>query len=150
VVEVPEELVESVHRRQMLVLVAEVVLAELSGGVALRLQQTGDRRVLRTHPDRRAGDPDLRQAGAKHALAHNERRPAGGAALLAIPVGEQHPFVGDAVDIRGAVAHDAVAVAAQVRHSDVVTPDDDDVGLRVVGHRCSLSRRRLVSSTRTH
>ena len=42
VVEVAEELVESVHRRQVRVAVAQVVLAELAGGVALRLQQIGD------------------------------------------------------------------------------------------------------------
>ena len=34
VVQVAEELVEAVHGRQVLVLVAEVVLAELAGGVA--------------------------------------------------------------------------------------------------------------------
>jgi hypothetical protein len=44
VVEVPEELVEAVVRRQVLVAVAEVVLAELAGGVAVVLQQDGDRR----------------------------------------------------------------------------------------------------------
>ena len=35
-VEIAEELVEAVHRRQELVLVAEMVLAELPGGIALR------------------------------------------------------------------------------------------------------------------
>src|SRR4029450_11318906 len=39
VVEVAEELVEAVRRREELVLVAQVVLAELSGGIAQRLQQ---------------------------------------------------------------------------------------------------------------
>ena len=34
VIEVAEELVESVHRRQVFIEVAEVVLAELPGGVA--------------------------------------------------------------------------------------------------------------------
>ena len=42
VVEVAEELVEAVVGRQELVLVAEVVLAELAGGVAERLQELGD------------------------------------------------------------------------------------------------------------
>ena len=46
VVEVAEELVEAVHGRQELVAVAEVVLAELPGGVAERLEQVGDGRVL--------------------------------------------------------------------------------------------------------
>ena len=46
VVEVAEELVEAMHGRQVLVAVAEVVLAELAGGVALRLQELGDGRVF--------------------------------------------------------------------------------------------------------
>ena len=59
VVEVAEELVEAVHRRQELVAVAEMVLAELAGGVALRLQQLGDASgPCRTGlPWRRAGRP---------------------------------------------------------------------------------------------
>ena len=51
VVEVAEELVEAVHRRQELVAVAEVVLAELAGGVALRLERGRDRRVLGLQAD---------------------------------------------------------------------------------------------------
>jgi hypothetical protein len=47
VVEVAEELVEPVHRREELVPVAEVVLTELPGRVAEGLQQLGDRRILR-------------------------------------------------------------------------------------------------------
>ena len=47
VVEVAEELVEPVDRRQVLVQVAEVVLAELAGGVAVVLEQLGDGRVAR-------------------------------------------------------------------------------------------------------
>ena len=46
VIEVAEELVEPVNGRQELVAVAEVVLAELAGGVALRLEQLGKRWVL--------------------------------------------------------------------------------------------------------
>src|SRR5262249_30488642 len=45
-IEVAEELVEAVHCRQEFVAVAEVVLAELSGRVALWLQQLGNGRIL--------------------------------------------------------------------------------------------------------
>ena len=38
VIEIAEELIEAMHRRQELVAVAEVVLAELRGHVALRLE----------------------------------------------------------------------------------------------------------------
>jgi hypothetical protein len=64
VVEVAEELVEAVRGRQELVQVAEVVLAELPGRVPERLEQLGDRRVLRLQADRRGRDADLRQTGA--------------------------------------------------------------------------------------
>ena len=84
-------------------------------------------------PTSAPGHPDLGQPGAVDALAGDERRAAGRAALLAVGVGEPHPLVGDAVDVRRAVAHQPVAVAAQVRDADVVAPDDQDVGL-VVGH----------------
>src|SRR6516165_5663757 len=46
VIEVAEEYVEAVHGRQEFVAVAEMVLAKLSGRVALRLEQIGNRRVL--------------------------------------------------------------------------------------------------------
>ena len=42
VIEIAEELVEAVDRGQELVAVAQVVLAELAGGVALRLERGGD------------------------------------------------------------------------------------------------------------
>ena len=127
VVEVAEELVEAVHGRQVLVQVAEVVLAELPRRVAERLQQLRDRHVLGLEADVHAGHADLAQAGAVDALAGDERRAAGGAALLAVGVGEPHPLVRDPVDVRRPVAHQPVAVAAQVRDPDVVAPDDEDV-----------------------
>ena len=57
VVEVAEELVEPVLRRQVLVQVAEVVLAELPRRVAERLEELGDRRIL--GGDARLGDPGI-------------------------------------------------------------------------------------------
>jgi len=139
VVEVAEELVEAVQRGQELVAVAQVVLAELPGGVAERLEQLRDRRILRPQADRRRGDADLAQAGPEHALAGDERRPAGGAALLAVGVGEPHALVGDTVDVGRAVAHQPVAVAAQVRDADVIAPDHEDVRALAVGHGTPLS-----------
>ncbi len=68
VIQVAEELVEAVVRRQMLVLVAQVILAELARRVALRLQQRGDRRVFLLQAEIGAGKTDLRQPGAEYAL----------------------------------------------------------------------------------
>ena len=64
VIQVAEELVEAVHRGQVLVAVAEVVLAELASGVALRLQRRRDRRILGLQAQRRPGQSDLGQTGA--------------------------------------------------------------------------------------
>ena len=61
VVQVAEELVEAVQRRQVLVQVAEVVLAELPGGVALRLERGGEGAGLGRHADVGAGLADGRQ-----------------------------------------------------------------------------------------
>ena len=63
VVEVAEELVEAVHRRQVLVAVAQVVLPELAGRVPLLLQKVGDRRILIGEALLGAGQPDLGQPG---------------------------------------------------------------------------------------
>ena len=122
VIEVAEELVEAVHRRQVLVAIAEVVLAELAGGVAEVLQDLRDRRVLGFEAQRRAGHADLGEAGADRLLAGDEGGTAGGAALLAVEVGEHRAFPGDAVDVGRPVAHDAVVVAADIEPADVVAP----------------------------
>src|SRR5204863_6491262 len=97
--------------------------------------------VLGPETDGRARHADLAQPGSKHALAGDERGQAGGAALLAVGVGEPHPLVGDAVDVGCAVAHQPVAVAAEVGDPDVIAPDDEDV-------RLSLGHEPLLSSPR--
>ena len=52
VVEIAEELVEAVHRRQVLVPVAEVVFAELASGISERLKQVGDAGIFGPHAQR--------------------------------------------------------------------------------------------------
>ena len=49
--------------------------------------------------------------------------------MLSIIVGEHHPFTRDAVDVGRLEAQQAVGVGADVGLTDVVAPDDDDVGL---------------------
>jgi hypothetical protein len=77
---------------------------------------------------RRAWQADLGQAGTQTRLPGDERRPAGGAALLGIEVGEHHAFGGDTIDVRGLVTHQPARVGADIGLADVVAPDDDDVG----------------------
>ena len=69
VVEAPEELVEPVAGRQVLVLVAEVVLAELAGGVAEGLEQLRDRGILRLDAGVAPRQADLAQARPVDALS---------------------------------------------------------------------------------
>ncbi len=141
VVEVAEELVEPVHGRQVRVAVAQVVLAELAGGVALLLEQVGDGGRPVRYALRGARHADGEQAGAERVLAEDERSAARRAALLGVGVREQRPFLRDAVDVRRLVAHHAEVVGADVVDADVITPDHEDVGLLV---------RRLRRNDSTH
>ena len=133
VVEVAEEFVEPVDRRQELVAVAEMVLAELAGRVALRLEQLGERRILLGKSFLGARQADLEKTGAEAGLAGDERGAPGGAGLLRVMVGEDRAFLRDAVDIRRAVAHHAAVVGADIPQPDVITEDDEDVGLPAAG-----------------
>ena len=124
-----------------------MVLAELAGGVALRLEQLGDGRVFRLQADGGAGHADLREAGADRILAGDEAGAACGAALLRVVVGEEAAFVGDPVDVGGPVAHHAVAELADVPDADIVAPEDEDIGF-FGGHICrSLSRLGLLAKS---
>jgi hypothetical protein len=67
-------------------------------------------------------------AGAQGHLSGDERRASGGAARLAVVVGEDRALSGQAVDVRG-LAHHAVRISADIPHADVIAPDDEDIGL---------------------
>ena len=129
VVERAKELIEAVRRGQMFIAVAEVVFPELAGLVTPRLEQLGDRHVAGLEAFLRTRQPHLEHAGAEADLPGDEGRAAGGAALLPIPVGEQGSFPGNAVNVRRLVAHHALVVGTDVPVTDVVAPDDEDVGL---------------------
>src|SRR3546814_805366 len=76
VIEVAEELVEAVRGRQELVAVAEVVLAELPGGVAELLERGRDGHVPGAEPDIGAGQTTILPAGWQSRLALTEGRQA--------------------------------------------------------------------------
>ena len=122
VIEIAEEFVEPMRGRQEFVAVAQMILAELAGGVAQRLEEFGDGRVFFLQADGGAGHADLGQTSADRVLAGDEARAAGGAALLGIVVGEGDAFLRDAVDVGCAVAHHAAAEVADVPDPDVVAP----------------------------
>jgi len=144
VVEVAEPFIEPVHRGQHLVAVAQMVLAELAGRVAERLEQFSNGRIERRDAFRRGGQTDLGEAGADGRLAGDEGRATGRAALLRIPVREQRAVVRNAVNVRRPVAHFAQVVGADVIDANVVAPEDEDVRLlvrRLDGGRDAIKRR---------
>ena len=71
-VEIAKELVEAMDGGQILVAVAQMVLAELAGRIAQRLQRLGNGDVARLQADGCARYTDLRQARALWRLAGDE------------------------------------------------------------------------------
>jgi hypothetical protein len=80
--------------------IAEIVLAQPTGGVAERLQHFGDRDALLAQTEVGAWQADLGEAGARRRLPGDERRAARRAALLGVVVGEHHAVANDAIDVR--------------------------------------------------
>src|SRR5262249_14397297 len=63
VVQVAEELVETVDRRQIFIAVAEMVLADLRGRISQWLQELGDGRVFLVETNRSGRQTDFGQPG---------------------------------------------------------------------------------------
>ncbi len=158
VIQIAEEFVEPMDRGQELIEVAEMVLAELAGGVALHLERGRNGARLGRNADLGARLADRGHAGADGQLAHDEVRATRRAARLGVIVGEQHAFLGELIEVRRLAGHHAAVVSADVPHADVVAHDDDDVGLlglrqrrrrgeRHAQRQCRQCPRRLVSES---
>src|SRR5262245_49927127 len=106
-----------------------MVLAELPGRVAKRLERRGKRTGLIRNTDISAGLADRRQARAERNLAGNEIGAAGRAACLRVIVGEDHPVGGELVEVWGLARHDSTVVGADIEPADIVAHDDEDIGL---------------------
>ncbi len=104
-----------------------MILAEFRGRVTEMFQQPSEGRHLFADADRVVGQTHHMQTGSDRKLAGDERRSTRGAAGLGVIVGEAHAFRGDAVDIGRIAAHHAVVVAAQVRPTQVVGHDHQDI-----------------------
>jgi hypothetical protein len=77
VIEVAEELVEAMDRRQELVAITQMVLTDLCRHVAFGLEQLGKGRVFGLEPLRGARQADGRHSGAERDLARDQAaRPA--------------------------------------------------------------------------
>ena len=131
VIQVAEELVEAVDGGQEFVQVAQVILAELAGGVALRFERGGNRAGFRRDAGLGARLADRGHARADGQLAHDEVRPARRAARLGVIVGEQHAFLGHLIEGGRSAGHHAAMVCANVPHADVIAHDEEDVGFLV-------------------
>ena len=128
-VEITEKFIEAVVGRQVFVPVTLVILAELTRRVTLAFQHGGHGYVGLLPSLFRTRQSDLGHSGAHRHIAADECRSAGCAALLSVVIRESNAFVGDPVDVRSLVSHHAQIAVADVPGADVVSPDDEDVGL---------------------
>ena len=138
VIQIAKELIETMDARQELVLVAKMVLPELAGRVAHRLQNRGRSHRLGRYADRRSSLADGSHSRADRQFAHDEVRAARRATRLSVIVGEQHALLGHLVEVRRPPGHQTAVVSADVPHADVVSHDDKNVRLlrlrRTLGH----------------
>src|SRR5262245_5337011 len=132
-VQVAEEFVETVHRRQVFVTVAKVVLAELPGRVAEMLEELRDARILETEPKLCARKADLGETGSDRRLSGDEGGAPCGAALLAIEVGKHRAFSSDAGEVWRTIAHDALGIGTELKPTYVVRHDEENIRL-TFGH----------------
>ena len=129
VIENAKELIKTVRGGQVLIAVAQVILAKLAGGVAERLKQVRQRGVQLRQALFAAGYADGGQTHADRILSRDKRRASRSAGGLGVVIHEDHPFLADAVDVRRAAAHHAAMVGTDIPDADVVAPNDQDVGL---------------------
>ena len=138
-IQITPEFLEAVRGRQRLDVVAEMVLAELAGIVALIEQKLGDRRRAGPQPGRAAGQLRRNHAGAQRMHAGEESIAPGGAALLGVVSHEDRAVIADAIDIRRLADHQTAMVDARLHDADVIAHDEENVGL--AGGRLSRCRQ---------
>ena len=138
VIQIAEELIEAVHAGQIFVQVAEMVLAELTGGVAHRLERGGDGRRLCRQADIGACLTHGGQSGADRQFACDEIRATGGAARFSIVVGEAHSFRREPVEIRRLSRHDALMIGANIEPTNIVAHNEEDVRLLLRLSACGI------------
>src|ERR1700691_4135267 len=115
------------HARQVLVQIAEMVLAELGRFVALHLQDGGESDGLCWKSYVGAGLSDGGETSADRQLAGDEVGATRRATRLGVIVGKYHPLGGELIEIGSLARHDPTIVSADVEPADVVAHDDDDV-----------------------
>src|SRR5947199_10853990 len=119
VIEVAEEFVEAVDSGQELIQIAEMVLPELAGGVALRFERGSDGASLCGNPDFGTSLADRGHACANRKFTHDEVRQPGRATGLGVIVSEQHSLLGHLVEVRRSPSHHSALIFADVPLADV-------------------------------
>src|SRR5262249_50716549 len=146
-VEIAEPVIGTMHRRQKLVSISQVIFAELGGRVTLRLEQLSKCGVTLLNAARRARNANGRHSCSDRQLAHDECCATGGAAGLTIVVGKQNSFLGNSINVGGS-SHHAVSVGTDIPHADVVAEDDENVRALPRGRSCPLLRLHRLNSRR--
>jgi hypothetical protein len=121
---------------QELVEISQVVLAELTRGITHRLEHRRQGRCLCRQPEFGTGLPDRSHARTNRKLAGDEGSATRRAARLRIVIGEQHAFLGELVEIRCPPGHHSPVVRANIPDADVVSHNDDYVGLTRIRALC--------------
>ena len=104
-----------------------MVLAELAGLIALRLEDGGEGDGLRRHSHVSSGLADGGQTGADRQLAGDEVGAPRRAACLGVVVGEHHALRGKLVEVRRLARHDSAVISADVEPAHIVAHDDENV-----------------------
>src|SRR6516164_3136456 len=128
-VEVAPEFIEAVNGRQILIAIAKMVLAELSGLVAHPLQRSSNRHGLGGNAEWCSRLAYRCHAGANGQFARDEVGAACRTTRLGVVGIETHSFSSKLVEVGSESRHHALVIDANVEPANVVTHDDDDVGL---------------------
>ena len=107
-----------------------MVFTKLAGGIALCLQNGGQRYCLRRDTDVGASLTHGRQPSADRQLAGDEIGATCRAAGFRIVVGEPHPLRGKPVEVWRLPGHDALVIGTDIEPAYIVAHDDEDVRLR--------------------
>ena len=135
VIQIAEEFVKSVNAGQEFIFIAQVIFAELTGGVTHPFQNRRNRHSFGGESRWRSGLADGCHASPNREFTGDEVRATRGATRFRVIVGEQHALFCELVEVRSLASHQAAVVGADVPHADVVAHYHEDVGFLLLRGR---------------
>src|SRR3954454_9134094 len=105
VIEIAKELIEAMNSRQKLIQIAQVVLAELTGLIALSFERGSNGASLCRYSHLGTRLADRSHACTNRKLTHDEVRATRRATGLGIIVGEQHSLLSHLVEVGCPTCH---------------------------------------------